>query len=161
MVFGSLGSLTNNRLVKVMFRRFMNFIGSSRQTTFSTGVLDDFGDQTRPASLMRCANSAARVAVKVLVEEDVIAEIGIMVHFAVKTVVSTFTIFIAEEDVAESLRSERGKPVGCYVLKFSGDAKERHLVSTAGGTFDLEVVAVIHPEALETFDEEEIDSYDE
>ena len=47
------------------------------------------------------------------------------------------------------------------MLDFSGDAEERHLVSTAGRTFDLEVVAVVHPEALETFDEQEIDGYDE
>jgi len=46
------------------------------------------------------------------------------------------------------------------MLDFSGNAEEGHLVSTSSGTFDLEVVAVIHPKTLETFNEEEIDGYD-
>jgi hypothetical protein len=44
-----------------------------------------------------------------------------------------------------------------YMLDFSGNAQERHLVSTSGGTFNLKVVAVIHPESLETFNEEKVD----
>ena len=35
-----------------------------------------------------------------------------------------------------------------------------HLASTSGGTFNLKVVAIIHPESLETFDEEKVDGYD-
>jgi len=52
---------------------------------------------------MRCADSAARVAIKVLIEEDMIAEIGIMVHLAVESVAGSFTLFVTEEDVAETL----------------------------------------------------------
>ena len=55
---------------------------------------------------MRCADSTTGVAVKVLVEKDVITEIGIVVHFAVECVAGTFTIFITKEDVAETLLLE-------------------------------------------------------
>ena len=41
-----------------------------------------------------------------------------------------------------------------------GYTEEGHSVSTSGGTFNLEVVAVIHPESLETFNEEKVDGYD-
>ena len=47
------------------------------------------------------------------------------------------------------------------MLDFSGDAEKGHFVSTSGGTFDLEIVAEVHPETLETFNEEKVDSYDE
>ena len=45
------------------------------------------------------------------------------------------------------------------MLNFSGDTEKRHFISTACGTFDLEVVAVVHPETLETLNEKEIHSY--
>ena len=45
------------------------------------------------------------------------------------------------------------------MLEFSGDAEEGHLISTSGWTFNEEVVAEIHPETLETLDEQEIDGY--
>ena len=43
------------------------------------------------------------------------------------------------------------------MLDFSGNAEERHLVSATSGTFDLEIVSEVHPETLETFDEEKVD----
>jgi hypothetical protein len=43
------------------------------------------------------------------------------------------------------------------MLDFAGDSEEGHFVTTSCGTFDLEVVAVIHPETLETLNEQEID----
>ena len=53
-----------------------------------------------------------------------------------------------------------GGKEGMYMLEFSGNAQEGHLVSASGGTFNLKVVAVIHPESLETFNEEKVDGYD-
>lgn len=44
-----------------------------------------------------------------------------------------------------------------YMLYFAGNSKKGHQISASGWTLDLEVVAVIHPETLETLDEQEID----
>ena len=43
------------------------------------------------------------------------------------------------------------------VLQFFGDVREVHVVPAVRGTLDLELVAVVLIEALETFDEEEVD----
>jgi len=45
-------------------------------------------------------------------------------------------------------------------LDFSGRAEEEHLASTFGGTFDFDVVAIIHPKTLETFNEK-VNGYNE
>lgn len=95
--------LTNNRLIKVMLRNLMHLIRGSRQTTLSTRILDDFGNHARPPGLMGCADAAARVAVKVLEEEDVIAEVGVVVHLAVEGVDGPLALIIAEEEVHETL----------------------------------------------------------
>jgi len=44
------------------------------------------------------------------------------------------------------------------VLNLAGDTEKRHFVATASWTFYLEVVAVVHPETLETLNEQEVDS---
>ena len=75
--------MANNRLIKVMFRSFVNIVWCSRQPTLGAGILNDFGDQACPTSLMRRADSTACVAVKVLEKKEVIAEVWIMIHFAV------------------------------------------------------------------------------
>ena len=46
-----------------------------------------------------------------------------------------------------------------YMLQFSSNTQERHLIAASCWTFDLEFVAEIHPETLETFDEEKINSW--
>ena len=76
--------LGNDSLVKVMLRNLMNLKGCPWQTAFGTRILDDFGDKARPTGLMRCADATAGIAIKVLEKEDVIAEIRIVVHFAVQ-----------------------------------------------------------------------------
>ena len=86
-------------LVKIVFGGFTSFIWCARQTTVGASILDDLGDQACPACLMRCADTAASVAVKVFVEENMVAEMGIVVTFAVRVVESSFTLFVTEENV--------------------------------------------------------------
>lgn len=45
------------------------------------------------------------------------------------------------------------------MLDFARNSKERHHITTSCWTLDLEVIAIIHPETLETLDEQEIDGY--
>ena len=92
-------SLGKHGLVEIVFGGFTRFIWCARQTTIGASILDDLGDQTCPAGLMRCADTAASVAVKVFVEENMIAEMGIVVTFAVGVVESPFTPFVTEENV--------------------------------------------------------------
>lgn len=96
MVFRSLGE---HGFVKVMFGSFTRFIRCARQTTISTSILDDLGDQACPAGLMRCADTTTGVAVKVLVKENMVAEMGIVVTFAVGVVESSFTLLVTEENM--------------------------------------------------------------
>lgn len=44
-----------------------------------------------------------------------------------------------------------------YMLYFAGNTQERHQITASGWTLDLKVIAIIHPETLETFDEQEVD----
>lgn len=55
---------------------------------------------------MRRADSTTSVAVKVLPEKDMIAEIRIVVHFAVEIITSAFALFVAEEYVGQTLLSD-------------------------------------------------------
>jgi hypothetical protein len=43
------------------------------------------------------------------------------------------------------------------MLQFLCDAEEGHLVAATSRTFNLKVVAVVHPETLQTLNKEEID----
>lgn len=95
-----LRSLRKYGLVKIVFGGFARFIWCARQTAIGASILNDLGDQTCPAGLMRCADTATRVAVKVFVEENMIAEMGIVVTFAVGVVESSFTLLVTEENVS-------------------------------------------------------------
>ena len=44
------------------------------------------------------------------------------------------------------------------MLQFTGDTEEGHVSAATCGTFNLEVIAIVHPEPLETFNEKEVDS---
>ena len=91
---------------------------SLRQTTVDTGVVDDLGDQTGPAALVGCAETAACVAVEELVEPEVVfpvfvevEEVGAGVHGATAFVVaySAMVIMLAIQLIGE-YRRVRARP---------------------------------------------------
>ena len=56
---------------------------------------------------MRCANSTTCITIKVFVEKNVIAEIGIVIHFTIESVAGPFTLFVADENVRETLMLQK------------------------------------------------------
>ena len=96
---------------------------------------------------MACAQSGAVVAVEVLVEQDVVAPVGIALEFLRATIDGTPAMLVAGEDP--------GEPVGDL---FAHLEQVHHLPGTCGA-FDFEVVAVIEIEVPERPDDEQVDRH--
>jgi hypothetical protein len=110
-------------------------------------VVDEVGDEACPPGLARGAEAASILAVEVLVERDVVAKMRVVLELG-----------IAAEDRPAAVGSpqEQGRQPS---REFVGDLAEAHLHPRAGGTFDLEVVAVVIVKAPETFDHHEVDRH--
>ena len=78
-------------------------------------------------------------------EPHVVTEMWIVIEFRIIAIGGASTLHITPKDMDDA------------VLQFFGDVREVHVVPAVGGTLDLELVAVVLVEALETFDEEEVD----
>lgn len=70
----------------------------------------------------------------------------VVIKLDIPTIGSPFTLDIATKDMDDTM------------LDLLGDVGKVHVIAAAGGTFDLEFVSVVLVEALEGFDEEEVDS---
>ena len=88
------------------------------------------GHQSRPASLVIGAQTASRVRMKVLVEQNQVAPVGVIPVEQIVAVRGTAT-------VGGDL--EQGDHA---TLQFSGDLQQRHHVPASGWAFDLEVVVI-------------------
>src|SRR5215472_13406144 len=86
----------------------MRFTRRRHQRALYPGLLQEFGDQAGPASLVIGADAGAVVAVEVFVEEDEVAPVGIILEKIEAAGDRTATIFAANEDVAKSLREVTG-----------------------------------------------------
>ena len=116
-----------------------------RHATCDARVVDDLGDQARPAALVARAQPAPRVRVEEFVKPHVVLPIGIEVQGVVAVVDGAAAIVPAGEEMLDA------------VLQLLGDEAEVHVFAGADGTFDLEGFAVEHVEAEDGFDEEEVD----
>jgi hypothetical protein len=65
---------------------------------------------------MGCTDTTTIIGVKIFVEKDVVAEIDVVVHLWVTVVTCSFPLFIAEEDVHETLYEVRNGREGGHVL---------------------------------------------
>src|ERR1700758_3486237 len=102
-------------------------------------------DQTGPPGLMRGADAAAAVAVKVLIEKNVVAEVWIVLPpCRVMSVERAAPARITQENA----REPHGELVGNLI--------ECQEASGAGGAFDLEVVAVVVVKLLQRLDDQEV-----
>lgn len=107
-------------------------------------LLDELGNETRPAGLVGRAQARAAIAVKILVEEDQIAEVGVGLQ--------KFRLPV-ESTVPVSTQKEVDQAAG----KFGRNFPKGHPAARAGGIFDFEVVAVIVMEFLKRFDDQVVD----
>lgn len=118
--------------------------GSLGQTAVDTSVVDQFGDQTGPTSLMGSAHTLTGVTVEELMEPNQILPVLILVESLVLAVASTVAIVILGEDVLETM------------LKLLGDVAKVHHVTRASRAFNLEVISVVHVEAEQRLYQQEV-----
>jgi hypothetical protein len=87
-----------------------------------------------------------------LVEMNVIPEMGISVEFGVSTIDGSSTMFISAEEMDESMLNLLGASSEVHELLVSlVQRRERKAyITTTGRTFDLEVLAVVLVESLQT-----------
>src|SRR5437879_7739610 len=112
----------------------------------SLELVDHGGDQSSPARLVRRAQPATGVAVEVLVEEDVIAEVGILPHLLRGAEERPAAVRPRHEDTQET----PGQLVGHLA--------ERQQLPRAGRALDLEARPVIVVEASEALDQQVVRS---
>ena len=101
-------------------------------------------DEPGPARLMRRADAAAGVAMEVFVEQQVIAEMRVLLQARVMREYGPMPVLVREENASEP----RGELVGDVI-----DREER---SGSSRTFDAEVAAEVVVKLLQRFDDEEI-----
>src|SRR5262245_48096703 len=77
---------------------------ASASNRVSSPRLQELGDETGPSGLVRGAHTAARVAVEVLVEVDVVAELAVLLQLRIERVHLSDAGGILQEDSRETVR---------------------------------------------------------
>ncbi len=77
--------------------------GSERGLS-SFGLLQQFGDKRRPARLVTGTQARASVAMKVLMEQQVVTEIGVGLKHLVRAKHRSVTMGITQKDVRQPAR---------------------------------------------------------
>src|SRR6266567_8627154 len=109
--------------------------------------LDQLCHHAGPSRLVARAQPRPVVSVEVLVEQEVIAPVGIGLELLGPTVDGPPTALIAKEQAAQPVRD------------LLGNLEEVHLVARTGRAFNLEAVAVVQIEAQERPDEHDVDRH--
>src|SRR6516164_428724 len=101
-------------------------------------------NQTGPAGLVRGAEAAAGVAVKIFIEQHIVAEANILLLDPRIPEHRAATLLVAQKDPAQTLR------------QLVGHLSEMHQPARPDRAFDLEIVAVITVEPMQRLDNQEI-----
>src|SRR5262245_11016976 len=99
--------------------------------------MEQLGDEAGPAGLMRGAGAAPRIAVKIFVELQVVAEMRVALQLGVIAEYRPFAVGVAQEQARQA------------ALQLARHAFDGGETSGTAGTFDLEVVAVVVVEPLQ------------
>ena len=102
------------------------------------------GHEASPAGLVARAQSRPVVAVKVFIEEEMVAPMRIGLELLRATIDRTLPLFIPQEDPAQPIRD------------LLGDLEEVHHLAGPGGAFNFEIVAVIEIEIQERPDNHDV-----
>src|SRR5256714_4549047 len=106
-------------------------------------LVNQRGDEARPAGLVRSAEAHARVAVEVFVEEYEVAPVRVVLEFSVPAVHGPAPFAVAREDAYE--------PVG----EATRHLVELHARLAGDGAFDRELLAVSLAELSQRFNHHE------
>src|SRR5687767_7816132 len=110
---------------------------SSLVTQPSVLLLDQFGDEGGPAGLVARAEAGAGISVEVLIEEEMVAPVGVLLEGRTVGEHRAAAVRVALEDLHQALREE---------VRDLGECEE---CTGAGGALDCEVVAVVAVKALD------------
>src|SRR2546421_887849 len=109
-----------------------------------SALLEELRDQPRPSRLVVRAHARAVVAVEVLVEQEVVAEVRIALQLLGLAEGRPAAVLIEKEDGGEAA-GDLGRHLS-----------ERHLPARTGGKFDGELFAQVVVELLQRLDEQEV-----
>src|SRR5436309_12854996 len=115
-----------------------------RARTSLARLLEQLGDEARPARLVTGADAGAVVTVEVLVEEDQVAPVRVGGEALDAPVDRSPAPLVAQEDPCQPAR------------QLGGHLPERHHLPRARREFHLQLAAVEVIEALQRFDEQEV-----
>src|SRR5262249_44482573 len=107
--------------------------------------LQEFGDQPGPSGLVRGPDASAGVTVEVLVEVQVVAELGVRLELWIERVHLPLAGGVLQEDSDEPVRELLGHLI------------DREKAARAGRAFDAKAVAVVVVELLQRLDDQQID----
>ena len=100
--------------------------GQDAGDTLFAALLQQFGDEAGPAGLMACSEAATVVAVKVFVEQNMIAKMRVGLKLLGLAEDRPPAVVVFQEDARQPPR------------QFLGDLPEVHHLARAGRAFDLE-----------------------
>src|ERR1700730_5799826 len=110
-------------------------------------LLDKVGDQSGPAGLVGCAAAAAVVAVEILVEQNVVLEMGI-----------DLKLFVGAKNRAPSVRTPQKNPED-PTTQLVGNFIETHHGPGSGRAFERKPIPIKLIEAAEILDQQIIDRH--
>lgn len=126
-------------MLAIMFR-------GGRVETILPSVVDHASHQTGPTTLVGSTESTATVAVEELVEPKIVLPVRVEVQKVVSGVDATTTLVVTRHQVLQTM------------LDLLGDVAQMHVVATARGTLDLELVSVEQEESLKRLNQKEVDT---
>src|SRR5262252_361440 len=118
---------------------------ASSPNRVSCTLLEQLGDQSRPSGLVRRSDSASRLAVDVLVEVDVVAELAVLLQLRIQRIDLSHARGVFHEDACEPVRQILGHLI------------DRDEAARARRTLDAKVVPVVVVELLKRLDDQEVD----
>ena len=107
-------------------------------------LLDELGDQSRPARLVAGPEAGSRVAVEVFEKQNIIAPVRVGLKFFARSVNWTAAAGVRGEDVDETVR------------EFHRDFPEREHAARSRRTLDFEAVSRLIVELLQRLDEQKV-----
>src|SRR5579871_235740 len=131
--------------------RFSHLSFARRQRGYSVMLmlapllLNELGNQAGPAGLMARAQARAIIAMKIFMEEDVVAPMLVALQERIAAVERPPAAFIAQEEVDEPVREVIGNRI------------QRQILPRAGGAFDQKIITIVVVELLQGLNQQIVD----
>ena len=94
-------------------------------------LLNQLGDQARPAGLVARAKARAAVAMKILVEQEMVAPVWVCLQECIAAVEGPVALLIAQKEIDQPVREHIGHAI------------QRQILAGACRAFDQKIIAVV------------------